>query len=485
MSAISLAARLARLTTSQRTILADRINRQQKREPRKQQLCAWFTADRDATDLSTDRLQAELAERLPSRMRPVQIMHVEQLPRTSSGKLDRRRLTDCTPVALAAAGPSPAAPAVAPLPKNEERTRLEKIRQIWSQVLGQNVEDDADFFASGGDSLDVIRVLALMSEAGLRLTPSQFAERPTLAAQWAWLNDRAGASAPSSARSSDPESLTADSSPLSAEQQGTHVSAEVHRGNMIYLSEQNSRPPLFFLPPKCRAASVFEHIVRQIKNHTCYCPVLMSEDTEDTAVVEDVVPEFLEQIRKIQPHGPYRLVGNCEGAFVAWELARRLTDAGERVDFVGILDTPNPQGFAEKPLHQRIAQRLRGIHPLRMLTQAPALALRMLKWARRQQRVQATGDVSLNRPGTHMGWAFQPQPYAGHVSLFRCTRPGESDFSDLEIDDLHGWGDPAERLQLVSVPISRDDLFEPETGGLLAVEIEAALQRVQALAATV
>jgi len=120
-----------------------------------------------------------------------------------------------------------------------------------------------------------------------------------------------------------------------------------------------------------------------------------------------------------------------------------------------------------------------------MLTQVPALALRMLKWARRQQRVQATGDVSLNRPGTHMGWAFQPQPYNGHVSLFRCTKPGASDFSDLEIDDLHGWGEPAERLQLVSVPISRDDLFEPHTGALLAVEIEAALQRVQSLAATV
>ncbi|MCR9199417.1 MAG: thioesterase domain-containing protein [Planctomycetaceae bacterium] len=472
MSSVSLAARLAQLTTSQRTILADRINRQNSSLPARQQLYAWFTTDCDATDLSTDCLQADLAELLPPRMRPDCLLQVNRLPRTSSGKLDRRRLVDCTPAtpAVPAAFRQPAQPG------NENHPQQERIREIWHQVLGRSVADDADFFSCGGDSLDVIRVLAMMSEAGLRMTPSQFAEHPTLAAQAQWLNclqDPLAASPTVPGRNPHPENQPP--SPAHTE--------DSPRGNMIYLSEQNARPPLFFLPPKCRAASVFEHIVRQVRNHTCYCPVLMSDDTEDTTVVEDVVPEFLDQIRKIQPQGPYRLVGNCEGAFVAWELARRLTAAGERVDFVGILDTPNPQGFREKHLRQRIASRLQGVHPLRLVSQMPALAVRLWKWARRQQRVQATGDVSLNRPGTHMGWAFQPQPYDGHVSLFRCTKAGTSDFSDLEIDDLHGWGGPSERLQLVSVPISRDDLFERQTGALLAAEIEAALDRVRTLSA--
>ena len=70
----------------------------------------------------------------------------------------------------------------------------------------------------------------------------------------------------------------------------------------------------------------------------------MTDDTEDTSVVEDVVPEMLALVKRRQPLGPYRFLGNCEGAFVAWELARQLTAAGEVVEFVGILDTPNSAG---------------------------------------------------------------------------------------------------------------------------------------------
>lgn len=467
MSELSLSARIARLTTSQRTILADRITRQRGTQAGKQHLCAWFTAD---TDIPTEQLQASLAERLPLRMRPRHLMQVDRLPRTSSGKLDRRRLSECAAVVATDNRPSTA--------QDHSDGELPQIRKIWRHVLGHDVDSEADFFASGGDSLDVIRVLALMSEAGLRMTPAQFAEHPTLAAQSTWLRR----AKPADERPAE----SSESAEHSVDRTGGHASVaaarkSTHRGNMIYLSEQNTRPALFFLPPKCRAAAAFEHIVAQIRNYNCYCPVVVGENTEDTAAVEDVVPEFLQQIRRIQPHGPYRLIGNCEGAFVAWELARQLQAAGERVDLVGILDTPNPQGFQQKPFLQRVGRRLSGIHPLRLLPLLPSLVLRTLKWARRQHQVHTTGDVSLNRPGTQMGWAFHPQSYDGHVCLFRCTQPGSSDFADLDIDDLHGWGGPAECLQLVSVPISRDELFNEASGTLLATEIEMALDRVSSL----
>ena len=49
-----------------------------------------------------------------------------------------------------------------------------------------------------------------------------------------------------------------------------------------------------------------------------------------------------EALRRIQPSGPYLLVGNSFGGWLALDLANRLTEAGERVAFVGVLDADGP-----------------------------------------------------------------------------------------------------------------------------------------------
>jgi thioesterase domain-containing protein len=51
---------------------------------------------------------------------------------------------------------------------------------------------------------------------------------------------------------------------------------------------------------------------------------------------------YLEEVRKVQPNGPYRLVGYSGGGIVASEMARRLQAAGERVEFFAFLETWAP-----------------------------------------------------------------------------------------------------------------------------------------------
>jgi thioesterase domain-containing protein len=46
-----------------------------------------------------------------------------------------------------------------------------------------------------------------------------------------------------------------------------------------------------------------------------------------------------DHIRRIQPTGPYRLLGTSFGGLIAFELALQLRAAGEAVDFLGLLDT--------------------------------------------------------------------------------------------------------------------------------------------------
>lgn len=48
--------------------------------------------------------------------------------------------------------------------------------------------------------------------------------------------------------------------------------------------------------------------------------------------IEAMVAEPLAAVRRLRPHGPYRLAGYCNGALVAYEIARALAAEGERVE---------------------------------------------------------------------------------------------------------------------------------------------------------
>ena len=66
----------------------------------------------------------------------------------------------------------------------------------------------------------------------------------------------------------------------------------------------------------------------------------------DIALSHMSVPEmatcYVEHVRQLQPEGPYHLAGLCAGGVLAFEMARQLEHAGERVELLGILDAGEP-----------------------------------------------------------------------------------------------------------------------------------------------
>jgi len=48
--------------------------------------------------------------------------------------------------------------------------------------------------------------------------------------------------------------------------------------------------------------------------------------------------QHVRELRRMQPHGPYRLGGYCVGGMIAFEMARQLTDGGERVERLILID---------------------------------------------------------------------------------------------------------------------------------------------------
>jgi thioesterase domain-containing protein len=66
--------------------------------------------------------------------------------------------------------------------------------------------------------------------------------------------------------------------------------------------------------------------------------------------LEAMAAVHLESVRSRQPKGPYLLGGFCNGALVAYEIARQLHAEGEKVDLLILID-PNSVG------HRRLTRR--------------------------------------------------------------------------------------------------------------------------------
>jgi thioesterase domain-containing protein len=54
--------------------------------------------------------------------------------------------------------------------------------------------------------------------------------------------------------------------------------------------------------------------------------------------IEEMAKLYIREIRSVQLHGPYALIGVCFGGTVAYEMARQLLEAGHEVAFLGLLD---------------------------------------------------------------------------------------------------------------------------------------------------
>ena len=122
---------------------------------------------------------AGVAAALPAYMVPALAVGVGEWPRTSSAKIDRRRLPP--PEAVGLAGAAAAAAVVPP------RTPAEAAaRDAFAAVLGlaaEGVSVEASFFELGGNSLSAVRLARRLSEAlGREVGVADVLQRPTAAA---------------------------------------------------------------------------------------------------------------------------------------------------------------------------------------------------------------------------------------------------------------------------------------------------------------
>ncbi|WP_414682885.1 amino acid adenylation domain-containing protein, partial [Longimicrobium sp.] len=121
--------------------------------------------------VEADALRAYLAERLPEYMLPAAYVHLDALPLTPSGKVDRKALPAPEGDAFATRGYE------APVGETEEA-----LAGIWAEVLGlERVGRHDHFFELGGHSLLAVRVISRVRQVlGAEVGIADLFEKPVL-----------------------------------------------------------------------------------------------------------------------------------------------------------------------------------------------------------------------------------------------------------------------------------------------------------------
>ncbi|AIG26727.1 amino acid adenylation domain-containing protein [Brevibacillus laterosporus] len=137
------------------------------------QLHAFFTAQQRVT---TAQLREHISQKLPEYMMPARFVQIEKIPVTVNGKVNRNALLQLDWELESDVQIIP--------PENETE---EKLENIWQQVLdleNQRIGVTQDFFALGGDSIKVLRLLtAVNSQLETAVSVQDLYKFPTIRKQ--------------------------------------------------------------------------------------------------------------------------------------------------------------------------------------------------------------------------------------------------------------------------------------------------------------
>ncbi|MBF6354171.1 amino acid adenylation domain-containing protein [Nocardia higoensis] len=255
--------------------------------------------------VDVDAVLAHAATELPDYMVPSTVLVLDTVPFTASGKLDRKALPE---------------PQLSTKEFREPATWLEgEVARAFENVLGvERVGADDDFYALGGNSLRSVQVVTELKKGLHYEVPVSWMlsdPRPADLARRIESGMRSGVDATT----------------------GQGLGFEV----LLPIRTRGELPPLFCVHPASGLAWAYRPLDEYLRAdrpiYGLQAPQLSGELPGPTTI-EEIAQRYYDEIRKVQPHGPYHLLGWSLGGQIAHAIAADMREAGEQVALLALLD---------------------------------------------------------------------------------------------------------------------------------------------------
>jgi non-ribosomal peptide synthetase component F/thioesterase domain-containing protein len=265
----------------------------------------------DAARVIAD-IKVLLAESLPEYLMPASIVVRDSLPHRRSGVVDRRALQAARPRANRS---------LQSLPSGEIEERL---APIWSSMLGvESVGATENFFELGGHSLLAARMLTQVErEFGRRIKLATLFLAPTL-------QEFARVLMQTDLR-------------------------EFDFRQVVKIQPHGSKRPLIVI----NNTGIYYGLAKNLgPEQPVYSLQLFDPSVRESALpksLEEIAKGYVDLIRRVQPQGPYDLMGWCVAGALAFEIARQMADEQQEVARLFLIDSWVPGYFRRLPTLRRL-----------------------------------------------------------------------------------------------------------------------------------
>lgn len=356
--------------------------------------------------------------------------------------------------------------------------------QLWEELLGVDpIGVDDDFFELGGHSLIALRLFASIKQRfGVDQPMSILFDASTVAKL--------------------SEFIRADI--------GGGVELTSHEGEVSASTTASMRHVVQMSPDPGDGAAPFFLVAGMFGNilNLRHLAMLIGEDRAVYGIqarglrggeephdrFEDMAEAYLEEIRQVQPEGPYYLGGFSGGGMTAYEMAQQLTAVGEEVAMVVMLDTPVPGLGGELSRADKVLMQLQRIQRMKhkwvpwyletkVAMRERAQQIEAAELAEHEFRTEAITEAFIRAVAS-----YQPEPWDGDLHIYRPKLNEEFRVTGARYIDQqfnfqvadNGWTPYVRDLTVREVPGDHDSMVLEPNVRVLAAHVIADIAAVEA-----